>query len=146
MKYSTFNRRKFIKYTSGTAAAMGLISALPHNIFATPAPLANEEIILEEEKIKRIYSEPRIRFAVIGINHNHIISQVDAVIRGGGQLVSLYAKEANLITDFIKKYPQVKVAGSEKEILEDKTIQLILSSAIPVNRAAIGIRVMQHGK
>jgi predicted dehydrogenase len=36
--------------------------------------------------------------------------------------------------------------NSEKEILEDKSIQLILSSAIPVDRAGIGIRAMQHGK
>ncbi|MGH9884664.1 MAG: Gfo/Idh/MocA family protein, partial [bacterium] len=40
----------------------------------------------------------------------------------------------------------VKVARSEDEILEDSSIQLVLSSAIPVDRAPIGIRVMQHGK
>src|SRR5256885_17069622 len=41
---------------------------------------------------------PRIRFAVIGINHSHINSQVDAVLRGGGALVSVYAKEADLLS------------------------------------------------
>ena len=90
--------------------------------------------------------DPRIKFSVIGINHGHIYSQVDAVIRGGGQFVSLYAKEPDLVAGFTKKYPQVKIAGSEKEILEDKSIQLILSAAIPVDRAGIGIRTMQHGK
>ena len=39
---------------------------------------------------------PRIKFAVIGINHGHINSQVDAVMRGGGELVSVYAKEPDL--------------------------------------------------
>jgi predicted dehydrogenase len=68
------------------------------------------------------------------------------VTRGGGQLISLYAKEPDLVATFTKRYPQVKLANSEKEILEDISIQLILSSAIPVDRAGIGIRAMQHGK
>jgi hypothetical protein len=44
-------------------------------------------------------SKPRLRFAVIGINHNHINSQVGAVLRGGGELVWLYAKEPDLVKD-----------------------------------------------
>jgi predicted dehydrogenase len=34
----------------------------------------------------------------------------------------------------------------EKEILEDKSIHLVLSASIPDERAPLGIRVMQHGK
>ena len=89
---------------------------------------------------------PRIRFAVIGINHSHINSQVEAVQRGGGELVSVYAKEPDLTAAFLKRFPQAKTARSENEILDDTTIQLVLSSAIPDERAPLGIRVMQHGK
>ena len=35
---------------------------------------------------------------------------------------------------------------SENEILEDPSIQLVLSSGIPDERAPLGIRVMNHGK
>ena len=94
----------------------------------------------------RSNAEPKIYFSVIGINHNHIYSQVDAVIRGGGQLVSFYAKEDDLAAAFSKKYSQAKKAANEKEILDDKSIQLVLSSIIPNERAPLGIRVMQHGK
>jgi predicted dehydrogenase len=145
MNKSTFNRRRFIKYTTTTAAGIGLMPLLPAKVMASPVVSADERTIGDEQVIRQ-FAEPRIRFSVIGINHNHINSQVDAVIRGGGELISLYAKEENLIADFTKRYPQVKLAGSEKEILEDKSIQLILSSAIPVDRAGIGIRAMQHGK
>jgi predicted dehydrogenase len=99
-----------------------------------------------ESNFVRSNAEPKIYFSVIGINHNHIYSQVDAVIRGGGQLVSFYAKEDDLAAAFSKKYPQAKKANAEKEILEDKSIQLVLSSIIPNERAPLGIRVMQHGK
>jgi predicted dehydrogenase len=71
---------------------------------------------------------------------------VDAVTRGGGQLVAFYAKEANLVAEFSKRYPQAKLAGSQQEILEDNSIQLIMSSGIPVERAPLGIEVMKHGK
>jgi predicted dehydrogenase len=94
-----------------------------------------------------LYTGPtRIKFAVIGINHAHINSQVDAVLRGGGEFVSFYSKEPELAVEFAKKFPQVKQAASEQEILDDKNIQLVLSSIIPDERAPLGIRVMQHGK
>ncbi|MBN2371805.1 MAG: Gfo/Idh/MocA family oxidoreductase [Vicinamibacteria bacterium] len=89
---------------------------------------------------------PRIKFAVIGLNHYHIYSQVGAVLRGGGELVSYYAREPELVEVFSKRFAQAKRARDEKEILEDDSIQLVLSAAIPEERAPIGIRAMQHGK
>jgi predicted dehydrogenase len=71
---------------------------------------------------------------------------IKAVQNGGGELVAVYAKEPDLLAAFVKQYPTVKVAKSEAEILEDESIQLILSSGIPVERAPLGIKVMQHGK
>jgi predicted dehydrogenase len=71
---------------------------------------------------------------------------VEAVMRGGGQLVSFYAPEADLAAEFGKRYPQAKAARSENEILEDTSIRLVLSSAVPDQRAPLGIRVMQHEK
>ena len=137
-----FNRRKFLKDYAVTVTGLGLLSALPDKV------LALEKYTFENSNDlpPKQFDNPRIKFSVIGINHAHINSQVDAVTRGGGQLVSVYAKEPDLVTAFVKRYPQVKLAASEKEILEDKSIQLILSAAIPVDRAGIGIRSMQHGK
>ncbi len=91
-------------------------------------------------------SSPRIRFAVVGINHPHIYAQVEAVIRGGGELVWLYAKEPELSAEFLKRFPQAHAARSEDEVLGDPSIHLVLSSIIPDQRAPLGIRVMQRGK
>jgi predicted dehydrogenase len=90
--------------------------------------------------------EPRIHFAVIGINHAHVYRQVDALTRGGGELVSYFAKEPDLAVAFSKKYPHAKLVRSEKEILESDDIQLIASAAIPDQRAPLGIEAMRHGK
>ncbi len=91
-------------------------------------------------------NKPRIRFSVIGLNHGHINGQTRTVLRGGGELVSFYAKEPDLASAFAKQFPQARQAGSEKEILEDRSIQLIVSASIPNERAPLGLEVMRHGK
>lgn len=140
MKQSNFGRRRFLRNAAAAAAGMSLFAGLPEKALANL-----REVNLDEVRPIK-WDEPRIKFSVIGINHAHIYSMVDAVTRGGGQLVSVYAKESDLLAAFTKKYPQVKLAKSEDEILNDKSIQLILSSAIPIDRAGIGIKAMQHGK
>src|SRR5262245_39145942 len=91
-------------------------------------------------------TKSRIKFSVIGLNHGHINGQTEAMLRGGGELISFYAKEPDLAEAFSKSFPQAKLARSEKEILEDRSIQLIVSASIPNERAPLGIEVMRHGK
>lgn len=123
-----FHRRAFIRNTAAAATGVALLSSLPKKSFA------------------ELNAEPRIRFSVININHSHIYGMIGAITRGGGQLVSVYAKEPDLLANFTKQFPQVKLAKSEQEILEDNSIQLILSSGIPDERGPLGVRVMKHGK
>lgn len=87
-----------------------------------------------------------IRFAAIGLNHGHIYGQVDCLLKAGAELVWVYATEPELIAEFSGKYPQAKLTRSIDEILNDDSIQLVTSASIPVDRAPLGIQVMQHGK
>ena len=121
-------RRDFLRDVAASAAALSILSRT--SSAQTPAKTVS----------------PKLKFAVVGINHSHINSQVDAVLRGGGELVSVFAKEPDLVDAFVKRFPQAKRAREEKEVLEDKSIQLVLSSGIPVERAPLGIRVMKHEK
>ncbi len=89
---------------------------------------------------------PGVRFAAIGLNHGHINGQVQTILRHGGELVAVYAKEPDLLAAFTKRYPQATVARSEQEILDDTRIALVVSAAIPDERAPLGIRVMEAGK
>lgn len=112
---------------------------------AIPTALnAQNEVAVPAIKVNA--APAKVKFSVIGMNHGHIYGQVEAAIRGGGQLHSYYAKEPDLVAAFAKRYPDAKAARSEDEILQDKTIQLVLSSGIPVDRAPLGIRVMKSGK
>ena len=90
--------------------------------------------------------QPPIRFATIGLNHNHIYGQTNLLLRAGAELVSYYALEPDLSAQYERTYPQVRRAAGVEAILEDETIQLVISAAIYAERAPLGIRVMQHGK
>ncbi|HEY4199140.1 MAG TPA: Gfo/Idh/MocA family oxidoreductase [Devosiaceae bacterium] len=87
-----------------------------------------------------------IKFAVIGINHNHIEGQVDLMLRAGAEFVSFHAPEDDLAKSFGERYPQAKRIATMDEILEDESIKLIVSAAIPGDRAAIVVAAMRHGK
>jgi hypothetical protein len=109
-----------------------LLSGFQRKVFAQTGTQANPKPIIAN----------RIKFAVVNIDHPHIYGMTDAIKRGGGELVALYARQTDLADAFIKAYPEAKLAKSENEILEDRSIQLVLSSGIPDERAPLGIRVM----
>jgi predicted dehydrogenase len=139
-------RRNFIKQSVASAAGLTAGAIFPADLFGLDLNNNSriEEIILKPAP--RPAPKDSIKFSVIGINHGHINGMTSALIKGGGQLVSVYAKEADLLRGFTRAFPNVKVAQSEAEILEDKSIQLVASAGIPVERAPLGIRVMKAGK
>jgi predicted dehydrogenase len=130
----TMSRRDLMKASAGMAAGLAASSLFPGAASAAV------------HTAKRGKVAPRIRFGVIGLNHGHIYGQTNHVLRGGGELVSVYAEEPELVAAYQRAFPQAKVARSEAEILEDPTLQLVVSAPIPDQRAPLGIRVMQHGK
>jgi len=97
-------------------------------------------------EIKPMNTQPTIRFSVIGLNHNHIYSQVNLLLNAGAELVSFYAGEADLASAFAESFPDARLARGTQEIFEDKNIQLIVSAAIPDERAVVGIEAMRHDK
>ena len=102
------DRRDFLKSSITTAAAMTWAAghASPAGAQTTPAATATPAAPARPARLK---------FAAIGLNHGHINGQVDSVKRGGGELVSFYAKEADLAAAFQKRYPEAKLARSEQE-------------------------------
>ena len=137
------SRRRFLQGVGGSFVAW---SALSEGALAQPSNAGGVRDLARADASPSQRPSPRIRFGVVGINHSHIYGQVGAVLRGGGELVSVYATEPDLLSAFTQRFPQAKVARSESEILEDGEIQLVLSSIIPDERAPLGIRVMRHGK
>jgi predicted dehydrogenase len=140
---SQFNRRDLFQL----AGITGIASALPETVLAQAASSVKHEIAIATEP----KPTHRIKFAVIGLDHYHIMSMTAAVKSGGGEVVAVFStnteglKEKQL-ADFREQFGDVKVARSEDEILSDKSIALVAGAPIPDQRAPLGIRVMRAGK
>ena len=90
-------------------------------------------------------AEP-LRFAAIGLNHGHIYSQAQALLTAGAEFTAFHSPEPELAAGFERTFPGARRAEDEREILEDPSIAIVTSAAIPSDRAPLGVRAMQHGK
>ena len=141
-----FNRRNFLWNSMASATGLAATTMLPNDLFAENLHQTNRTEEIMVKPVNRTAPKESIRFSVIGLNHSHIFGMVDSLIEGGGTLVAVYSREPELLPGFTKRFPNVKIAKSEAEIIEDNSIQLVASAGIPVERAPLGIRVMQSGK
>ena len=87
-----------------------------------------------------------IRFGVVGTNHRHIYGQVSCLTNAGAQFVSFFETDKALAEEFAQRYPDVRRARSEAEVLEDPSLSLLVTAAIPADRAPLAVRAMLHGK
>ena len=58
----------------------------------------------------------------------------------------VYDSDSAKIGDFCQTFPEVEPASSEAEILNDRSVHLVASAAIPTDRCAAGLRAMDHDK
>jgi predicted dehydrogenase len=116
-----------------TEAALALEPARPlqHEVAATPTQDGTPQ--------------HSVRFAVIGLDHSHINSIADTIQRSGGELAAVYSANPVALAAFQKRFG-ARAARSEDEILNDPSIQLVCSAAVPNLRGPLGVRVMRHGK
>jgi predicted dehydrogenase len=136
-------RREFLRAV-GSAGLMAGMPALAEMGSIDPSRVVHE--VAEPGQDADAKPKHSIKFAVCGMSHDHIYGMVGAIQRGGGVLVAAHGAEPDKVAGFKKRFPDVKMVSSEEEILNDSSIQLVLSSTIPDLRAPLGVRVMKSGK
>jgi predicted dehydrogenase len=139
-------RREFLQ----AAGLAGMFSGVPAAALAQAAstPGLSGAGTVDEANTSRPEITPthHIRFSAIGLDHAHIYGMTRAILRGGGELVSFYSADPAQCAQYRKEFGEVKLAAGEDEILNDKSVQLVLGAPIPDLRTPLGIRVMKAGK
>lgn len=130
----------------GGAGLAGLASMIPVEVLAQSTAQGNAAPEVAAPVTPEPTAKYRVPFGVIGLDHAHIYSMTDAMIRGGGVLKSFHATDPGQIAAFQKRYGGVPLARSADEILDDREIRLILGAPVPDLRAPLGIRAMRAGK
>lgn len=145
MNTKSNGRRDFLKQT-GLMGSVAVMAGLPNSAMAFAGERGH---VIESVALPAQTDEApkyHIKFAVCGMSHDHIYGMIGAVQRGGGEMVAAWAGEPDKQASFRERFPDVKLVKTQEEILDDPSIQLVLSSQIANERAPLGVRAMKQGK
>src|SRR5579872_5753698 len=111
------DRRNFLKQ-AGLMGSIGILAGSPSaGALATDSGLttvAEDSLPLQPEEPPQHH----IKFAVCGMSHDHIYGMVGAIQRGGGELVAAWGGEEDKLAAFTKRFPAVRIAKTQEEILK----------------------------
>src|SRR5207244_3638644 len=88
-----------------------------------------------------------MRFAAIGLDHRHIYEMAGRLLELGSQCVGYWSEgEPQPLAGFVKRYPHIPRVADKRRLLEDASVHMILTAAIPADRAGIAVEAMRAGK
>jgi predicted dehydrogenase len=90
---------------------------------------------------------PPLKFAAIGLDHRHIYHQVGRLLDCGAECKGYHTRDDALPLDgFVRRFPDLARVRDVRALFEDPEIGLIVTAAIPSERAEIALEAMRHGK
>lgn len=101
---------------------------------------------IPEEDRKPAAKPGEFVFSAAGLDHGHIYGMTAGLREAGATLKYVWDPDPEKVAAFLKKFPEARAARCEAEILEDRETALVAGAAVPSERCALGIRVMENGK
>ena len=93
-----------------------------------------------------VVKEGEFQFAAAALDHGHIYGMCNGLLEAGATLKWVYDPDAEKVEKFLEQFPDVEVAASLDDILNDEEIKLVAAAAIPSERSALGNKVLKAGK
>src|SRR3569833_2748888 len=92
-------------------------------------------------------TNPKLRFAAIGLDHRHIYDQVKSLRDTGAECIGYWTRGDPIpLKGFVERFPDVPRVDDYRQLLDDRSIHLITCAAIPCDRAALAVEAMRAGK
>ncbi|MEC0373615.1 Gfo/Idh/MocA family protein [Paenibacillus chibensis] len=85
-------------------------------------------------------------FAAAALDHGHIQGMSQGLIEAGASMKWVFDPDRAKAEAFAAHFPGAAVADSLEQILEDPSVRLVAAAAVPSERCALGLRVMDAGK
>ena len=88
------------------------------------------------------------RFAVIGLDHRHVYEITAYLIEAGMECAGYWptTSDQGVLDGFRKRFPDLREVADKDALLDDPSIDVIASAAIPCDRAPLAIAAMRRGK
>lgn len=100
----------------------------------------------EMNAAKSVVKPGEFVFAASHFDHGHIYGQIEALATAGGTLRYVFDENADRLQTVLKNHPACKAARDFAEILDDPDVKGVTSAAIPSERCAVGLQVLDSGK
>src|ERR1700738_202766 len=97
-------------------------------------------------KPKPVVQPGDFRFAAVALDHGHIYGQCNGLLEAGGELAWVFDPDPVKVEAFRKSFPEVRLARSLNQVLEDPQVNLVAAAAVPSERGPLGTKIMRAGK
>ena len=89
-----------------------------------------------------------LRFAVIGLDHRHVYELTAYLIEAGMECAGYWpvTTDQGVLDGFRKRFPHLPAVEERERLLDDRSIQVIVTAAIPCERAPLAVEAMRRGK
>jgi predicted dehydrogenase len=87
------------------------------------------------------------RFAAIGLDHRHVYDLTAGLLAAGGECAGYdpETSDPRVLAGFRKRFPDVPAVARDR-LLDDPSIDFIVLSSVPRDRAGLAIEAMRRGK
>ena len=89
-----------------------------------------------------------VTFGAVGADHRHIYHLIEGLLRAGAVCAGYVSASSDpkVVEGVQSRFPQLRAVDTAQELYENPAIDLIVTAAVPCERAGIAIQAMQHGK
>lgn len=94
----------------------------------------------------RVLKDGELCFASAGLDHGHIFAMTQGLVSTGASCKYVWDSDPKKVEDFLRRFPNVKVANSLEEIMADSSVKLIANASIPSDRFAMGKLALESGR
>ena len=89
-----------------------------------------------------------VRFAAIGLDHAHVLGHISGLLGAGAELAGISSEDpgAATVAAVVERWPDAPWMDDSGQLLNDPTIDLVVTAAIPSRRGTIAVAAMRAGK
>lgn len=103
---------------------------------------------MPEMKPAEVVERGTFPFAATAFDHGHIYGQIHGLAHAGGTLAAVFEPRTDKLEPLreLMAAHSTRIVSTLEEILDDPAILLVTAAAIPCERCALGLHVMEAGK
>ncbi|NDL56163.1 Gfo/Idh/MocA family protein [Phytoactinopolyspora mesophila] len=87
-----------------------------------------------------------MKFAVVGLDHDHVYGMVRGLRSSGAQCAGAYAADPAQVAAFTQAFPDVPIVDDARRFYDAPDIDVIVTVSVSADRAGVAIDAMYAGK